>query len=50
MPDTFPRFASLLTHAVQEMPHIRSLIQQGVVLSNGLIASFPSKTFPNHYT
>lgn len=39
-----------LSRSDVEMPHIRSLIQQGVVLSNGLIASFPSKTFPNHYT
>ncbi|ELR25224.1 type I phosphodiesterase/nucleotide pyrophosphatase family protein [Acanthamoeba castellanii str. Neff] len=33
-----------LSRSDVEMPHIRSLIQQGVVLSNGLIASFPSKT------
>ncbi len=32
-----------------EVPHLRALASRGV-RSDGLIPSFPSKTFPNHYT
>ena len=32
-----------------EVPHLRALASRGV-RADGLIPSFPSKTFPNHYT
>jgi predicted AlkP superfamily pyrophosphatase or phosphodiesterase len=32
-----------------EVPHLRALASRGVS-ADGLIPSFPSKTFPNHYT
>jgi predicted AlkP superfamily pyrophosphatase or phosphodiesterase len=32
-----------------EVPHLRALASRGVK-ADGLIPSFPSKTFPNHYT
>ena len=32
-----------------EVPHLRALASRGV-RAEGLIPSFPSKTFPNHYT